>query len=242
MAEGEPVGLPVRDTCLIPGAGPAQRPWLGLPQLYRPHGCNLCTVKGLLHTSATCPPATRASQLYGPVTHFSLGFSGRRWPHSILCSICLFTRHLPPATRAQHPRPGPRLPKATPDQAAQVCSSATPGCLRGLERCRAAGQARAPPHAERCLRREVTGVLPPLLVRAPRNTEIHRPVRNLEERWVSMGSPRRQPPPRSPELTQVHCRDGGFVPALVHSCSPEASLHMYRSVGRPLWWTTGVLG
>lgn len=44
-----------------------------------------------------------------------------------------------------------------------------------------------------------------------------------------------------PELTQVHCRDGGFVPALVHSCSPEASLHMYRSVGRPLrgrqaWW------
>lgn len=25
------------------------------------------------------------------------------------------------------------------------------------------------------------------------------------------------------------------MPAFVHSCSPVASLHMYRSVGRPLW-------
>lgn len=39
---------------------------------------------------------------------------------------------------------------------------------------------------------------------------------------------------REAGLTQVHCRDGGFVPALVHSCSPVTSLHMYRSVGRPL--------
>lgn len=50
------------------------------------------------------------------------------------------------------------------------------------------------------------------------------------------------PSPRpGSELTQLHCRDGGFVLALVRSCSPEASLHMYRSVGRPLcgqqaWW------
>lgn len=41
-------------------------------------------------------------------------------------------------------------------------------------------------------------------------------------------------------LTQVHCRDGGFVLALVHSCSPVASLHMYRSVGRPLQQDTDV--
>lgn len=101
---------------------------------------------------------------------------------------------------------------------------------------------RAPPRVERHLRREVTGILPPLLVRAPGNAEIHRPVRNLEEKRVSRGGPQCQPPPRSPELTQVHCRDGGFVPALVHSCSPEASLHMYRSVGRPLWWTMRVAG
>lgn len=34
--------------------------------------------------------------------------------------------------------------------------------------------------------------------------------------------------------TQVHCGEGGLVPALVHSFSPEASLHMCRSMGRPL--------
>lgn len=28
--------------------------------------------------------------------------------------------------------------------------------------------------------------------------------------------------------------------ALVHSCSPVASLHMYRSVGRPLWQDGGL--
>lgn len=35
------------------------------------------------------------------------------------------------------------------------------------------------PCAGRGLRREVAGILPPLLVRAPRNAEIHEPVGNL---------------------------------------------------------------
>ena len=47
-------------------------------------------------------------------------------------------------------------------------------------------------------------------------------------------------PTPSPGLTQVHCRDGGFVLAFVHSCRPVASLHMYRSVGRPLRGTPRV--
>lgn len=101
---------------------------------------------------------------------------------------------------------------------------------------------RAPAHRERCSRGEVTGVLPPLQVRAARDAEIHEPVRNLEEQAGRCGQ---TPycnlcPTPSPELTQVHCRDGGFVLALVHSCRPVASLHMYRSVGRPLHGTPGV--
>lgn len=56
--------------------------------------------------------------------------------------------------------------------------------------------AEGPPHAEkRCLRREVTGILPPLLVSAPRNAEIHGPVRHLEEWQVSAAGPLRQSPP-----------------------------------------------
>lgn len=38
------------------------------------------------------------------------------------------------------------------------------------------------------------------------------------------------------EFTQDHCGEGGLVLALVHSCKPDASLHMYLSVGRPLQW------
>ena len=49
---------------------------------------------------------------------------------------------------------------------------------------------------ETCLRREVAGVLPPLLVRAPRDAEIHEPVRNLGDGRVSAGRhPPLQPPP-----------------------------------------------
>lgn len=36
------------------------------------------------------------------------------------------------------------------------------------------------------------------------------------------------------KFTQDHCGDGGFVLTFVHSCKPDASLHIYRSVGRPL--------
>lgn len=34
--------------------------------------------------------------------------------------------------------------------------------------------------------------------------------------------------------THFHSGEGGLVLSLVHSFSPRASLHMYRSVGRPL--------
>lgn len=40
------------------------------------------------------------------------------------------------------------------------------------------------------------------------------------------------------KFTQDHCGEGGLVLALVHSCRPDASLHMYLSVGRPLWWNS----
>lgn len=38
------------------------------------------------------------------------------------------------------------------------------------------------------------------------------------------------------KFTQDHCGEGGLVLIFVHSCRPDASLHMYLSVGRPLWW------
>lgn len=46
------------------------------------------------------------------------------------------------------------------------------------------------------------------------------------------------------KFTQDHCGEGGLVLSFVHSCRPEASLHMYLSVGRPLRWNSvqGVQG
>lgn len=44
------------------------------------------------------------------------------------------------------------------------------------------------------------------------------------------------------QLTQDHCGEGGLVLVFVHSCRPEASLHMYLSVGRPLWWWNSAQG
>jgi len=40
------------------------------------------------------------------------------------------------------------------------------------------------------------------------------------------------------KFTQDHCGEGGLVLTFVHSCRPDASLHMYLSVGRPLWWNS----
>lgn len=40
-----------------PGPGPAQRPRLGLPLFCLPLGCDFCTMKGLMPTSAMYPPA-----------------------------------------------------------------------------------------------------------------------------------------------------------------------------------------
>lgn len=114
----------------------------------------------------------------------------------------------------------------------------SPGLTRGAP----APEGPLPKERERRSRGEVTGVLPPLWVRAAGDAEIHEPVRNLEEQvgWCGQTPYRNLRPTPSPGLTQVHCRDGGFVLALVHSCRPVASLHMYRSVGRPLRGTPGV--
>lgn len=68
-------------------------------------------------------------------------------------------------------------------------------------------------HTERCLRGKVTGVLPPLLVGAPRNAEVHGPVRNLGEGQVSGVDPQAAPAqprawssPRSTAETGASCQ------------------------------------
>ena len=94
--EGMPAGSPAPDACLVgPEPGPAQKPWLGLPLLRLPLGCDLCTAKGLPPTSATYPLATRPPPPTPPlcklVIHISLCLSRPHWPHSTLCSSCPFT-------------------------------------------------------------------------------------------------------------------------------------------------------
>lgn len=78
-------------------------------------------------------------------------------------------------------------------------------------------------------RREIAGVLPSFLIGASGGTEVHTPVRDLGKSGSMSGG---APPPKPTDLgdrtlhthtqreaglTQVHCRDGGFVPAFVHS-------------------------
>lgn len=136
-------------------------------------------------------------------------------------------------------RRGPATPCWRLRLAHRVCCSATPGRLRG---CR--GSARhgceatagegglAGPHPWSCsparplptqrdgrLRREVTGVLPPLLVSAPGHAEVHGPVGHLGEGRVSRAAPRSGPrlpaargSPRPTAGTAASCRPS-YTPA-----------------------------
>lgn len=114
--EGMPARSPAPDACLVgPEPGPAQKPWLGLPPLRLPLGCDLCTAKGLPPTSATYPPATRPPP-HAPTfqtchPHLPLPL---RTALASLHPLFKLPLHPIPSSCRPHPSPGPWL--ALPEQ------------------------------------------------------------------------------------------------------------------------------